>query len=89
MQQEYYNHYYPLSALALSNLGYDTFMDGDLSVFSKKAIILTSDPILETNEMRGNRGNQNDKFVTEQEFDRYLEFAKLGGTLIVMNPDAG
>ena len=89
MRQEYYNHYYPLSALALSNLGYDTFIDGDLSVFSKKAIILTSDPILETNETRGNRGNQKDKFVTEQEFDRFIEFAELGGTLIVVESRSG
>ena len=87
MQQEYYHHYYPLSALALAKLGYDTFMDGDLSILSKKIIILTSDPILETNETRGKQGNQRENFVTEDEFDRYLKFAKLGGTLIVMNPD--
>ena len=62
-------------------------MDGDLSIFSKKTIILTSDPILETNETRGKQGNQKENFVTEDEFDRYLKFAKLGGTLIVMNPD--
>jgi hypothetical protein len=87
MQREYYHHYYPLSALALAKLGYDTFMDGDLSILSKKLIILTSDPILETNETRGKQGNQRENFVTEDEFDRYLNFARLGGTLIVMNPD--
>jgi hypothetical protein len=89
LRERYYHHYYPLSALALSKLGYNTFMDGDLSVFSKKNIILTSDPILDTKETRGKQENQIEKFVTEQEFNRYLEFAKLGGTLIVIDPDGG
>lgn len=89
LRERYYHHYYPLSALALSKLGYNTFMDGDLSVFSKKIIILTSDPILETKGTRGKQENQKEKFVTEHEFNRYLEFAKLGGTLIVIDPDGG
>ena len=34
-----YQHYYPLSALALSNSGYETFVDGDFSSLSKKSTI--------------------------------------------------
>lgn len=86
MQETYYHHYYPLSALALSKLKFDTFMDGDLSVFSKKIIVLTSDPTLEIKEMRGTEENQKGKLMSEREFNRYLEFAKSGGTLIVIDP---
>ncbi len=39
-----HSHYYPLSALALSATGYDTFVEGDFSALSKKIVILTRDP---------------------------------------------
>jgi len=39
-----FQHFYPLSALALSNLTYDTFLDSDFSAYSKKNVILTHDP---------------------------------------------
>jgi hypothetical protein len=41
----YPQHYYPLTALALADFNYDVFTEGDLSVFSKKNVILTFDPI--------------------------------------------
>jgi hypothetical protein len=37
---KYYNHYYPLSLLALSNNSYELFRDDDLSVFAKQAILV-------------------------------------------------
>jgi hypothetical protein len=38
--RSYFEHYYPLNMLALSKLNYDTLLEGDLSVFSKKIIVL-------------------------------------------------
>jgi hypothetical protein len=70
-KETYYRHYYPLSALALSNSGYETFVDGDFSSLSKKTTILTWDP------MENSRDNYN----------KYLEFVKKGGTLVVINTD--
>ena len=40
----YFQHYYPLNMLALTGIGYNTFIEGDLSAFSKKYVILTYDP---------------------------------------------
>jgi hypothetical protein len=40
-----YDYYYSLSVLALSNTKYDIFADNDFSAFSKKNIVLTSDPV--------------------------------------------
>ena len=45
-----YNHV--LNALALSNTGYDTFLDNDLSAFSKNILFLASDPIDKNNLTR-------------------------------------
>ena len=36
----HFEHYYPLNMLALSKLNYETFIEGDPSVFSKKIIVL-------------------------------------------------
>ena len=38
-----FHHFYPLSALALTNLPYDTFLNSDFSAYSKKYVILTDD----------------------------------------------
>ena len=65
----YYDNYYPLNALALSNTGYDTFRDGDYSAFSKRNVILTFDP------------------TEKDDVNRYLEYVKGGGNLIVLNSD--
>jgi hypothetical protein len=40
-----YDYYYSLSGLALSKIGYDIFAEHDFSAFSKKNIVLTSDPV--------------------------------------------
>jgi hypothetical protein len=42
-QKIYYQHYYPLSSLALSETKYDSFIDGDLSAFSKKYVVIPFD----------------------------------------------
>ena len=39
-----YSQYYPVSALALSKIKYETFLDDDPSFFSKSNIVLTFDP---------------------------------------------
>src|SRR5439155_10845449 len=39
-----YSQYYPVSALALSKIKYETFLDDDPSFFSKNNIVLTFDP---------------------------------------------
>ena len=67
--QMYLNYYYPLSALALSDIPYDTAVLGDQSVFSKKNVILTG------GSLKGN------------DINTYLEFAKRGGNLFIINPD--
>ena len=36
----HFEHYYPLNMLALSKSNYETFIEGDPSVFSKKIIVL-------------------------------------------------
>jgi hypothetical protein len=40
----YYHLYYPINELALSKAAYNTFIDGDKSVFSHKIIMLPWDP---------------------------------------------
>jgi hypothetical protein len=40
-QTKYYNYYYPLSLLALSNSSYDVFSSSDSSVFSKDVIFVS------------------------------------------------
>ena len=63
------DYYYPLSSLALSRSGYDVFLDDDYSVFSKKVIIIPSDPTYWDNTT----------------FNKYIEYAHAGGTLVVIN----
>ena len=64
-----YAYYYPLSSLGLSTRGYGIFADDDYSVLSKDNIIIPFDPVVWN-------GTQ---------FTNYLDYAKSGGTLIVMN----
>ena len=84
--------YYPVSALSLSKLRYETFMDGDLSVFSKKNIVLTSDPKLELQEGTKseieNNTHQFEEKISKEKFYMYLDFVGSGGTVIVLNADS-
>jgi len=64
-----YTYYYPLSSLALSTRGYGIFADDDYSVLSKDNIIIPFDPVA----------------WNDTQFTNYLNYARYGGTLIVMN----
>lgn len=66
-----YDYYYPLSSLALSGIGYEAFVQDDFSVLAKKAIIMPFDHVN----------------LNESVFKKYIEYARSGGTLIVMNPE--
>lgn len=90
--REISNHlYYPVSALSLSKLRYETFMDGDLSVFSKNNVMLTSDPKLELEAGIKNETEKNEyqleERISKEKFDMYLDFVGSGGTIIVLSPD--
>jgi hypothetical protein len=71
-QKIYYQDYYPLNTLALSKIKYDTYMDGDLSAFSNKYVILPFDKAP----------------YQKNEAIKYLEFVNNGGNLIVINSDS-
>ncbi len=68
---KYDKYYYPLSALALSKENYGTYMDGDLSAFSNKIIVLTFDPV-----------DLNDTL-----FNHYMEYVNEGGRLIILSSE--
>ena len=70
-QKMSYDHYYPLSTLALSKIKYDTYLDGDLAAFSKRYVVIPFDKVPDR----------------DNEAINYLEFASKGGNLIVINPD--
>jgi hypothetical protein len=85
-QKVYKNHYYPLTMLALSGIKkYDTFMEGDLSAFSRKSVILPL-PMGPSSfdEYYSNKDNTED-WSHQQHIGKYLGFAKEGGTLVIMD----
>ena len=65
-----YSYYYPLTSLALSGIKYDSYLEGDNSVFSNPVVILPFD-----------NTNLNNELV-----DAALNYTKSGGTLVVINP---
>jgi hypothetical protein len=68
-QKIYYQHYYPLNSLALSETKYEAYMDGDLSAFSKKYVVVPFDK----------------EPYQKNEASKYLEYVSKGGNLIVIN----
>jgi hypothetical protein len=95
-----FHHYYPLNILATSKWGYDTFMEGDPSVFSKEVVVLdinsflpsysvtstASSANLSSNIEDRKKDNQtNSKSRNSTSADRYLEYANKGGTLVITN----
>ena len=70
-KNNFIDFYYPLSVLALSKNQYDLYTDNDFSPLSKKRILLTFDPLTQS----------------EFNYDRYLQYAKNGGMLIVLDSD--
>jgi hypothetical protein len=66
------NHYFLISGLAFSKQRFDTFLNNDYSIFSKRGIILPFDSISSDNGTL--------------DFDKYIDYVNSGGTLmIVMN----
>jgi hypothetical protein len=95
-----FHHYYPLNILATSKLGYDTFMEGDPSVFSKEVVVLDINSFLPSYSVASTasganlsskiedikKDNQtNSKSHNSTSADGYLEYAKNGGTLVITN----
>jgi hypothetical protein len=70
-QKIYYQDYYPHNILALSKIKYDAYIDGDLSAFSNKYVVLPFDKAP----------------YQKNEAIKYLEFVNNGGNLIVINSD--
>lgn len=70
-KSNYYHNYYPLSALALSGSKYNSFKEDDYSSLSMNTLILPFDP----------------QSWDETKFNRYLDYAREGGTLVVINSD--
>jgi hypothetical protein len=68
-QKIYYQHYYPISSLALSENKYDAYLEGDLSAFSKKYVVIPIDK----------------EPYQKDETSKYLEYVTKGGNLIVIN----
>ena len=75
--------------LALSNASYDTFVEGDLSAFSKKYVVLPFDPPI-TGPI--NDTSLEHPYNTNYKYDNslvkyYLEYVKSGGNLIIMDSE--
>jgi hypothetical protein len=68
---KYDNYYYPLSSVALSGSRYNVFAEDDYSVLSNNIIVLPLDP----------------HYWNDTTFNRYLNYVKAGGTLVVINSD--
>jgi hypothetical protein len=83
-EETYYQHYYPLNMLALSNLDYNTYIEGDLSAFSKKYVMLTYDPFNDSDLSLSSSVESN---YTGEEVDNsiYFDYVRNGGNLIVID----
>lgn len=66
-----YEKYYPVSSLALSKYTYGTFTEDDSSSLGTNIVILTFDP----------------QYFDDTKFRTYLDYARSGGTLVVINSD--
>jgi hypothetical protein len=64
-------YFYPLSSVALSGSRYNVFAEDDYSVLSNSIIVLPFDP----------------HYWNDPTFNRYLNYVKAGGTLVVINSD--
>jgi hypothetical protein len=73
-KQQIDQYYYPLTALALSGIKYDTFVPNDGSLFSKNNIILTTKVI-------------DDYYSDSDNISMLLDYAKDGGKLIIISTD--
>jgi hypothetical protein len=75
-----YEYFYPLTALALSGMEYDTFLPNDYSFFSRDNIIVTSKVI---NDYYGDDVKLNES----ANITRLLDYVKKGGKLTILCTD--
>jgi hypothetical protein len=88
-EKKYERHYYPLSMLALSNANYDSFVEGDLSAFSKKYVILPFDPTITgfVNDTSLQHHYDTSYKYNNNHIKYYLEYIRNGGNLIVLDSE--
>jgi hypothetical protein len=80
-EDTYYQHYYPLSMLALSKIAYNTYIEGDLSAFSKEYVIIPFDP-----PSRDSKLSSASSLGSDSANDSiYLDYVRNGGNLIVID----
>jgi hypothetical protein len=82
----YYQHYYPLSMLALQGTGYETYIEGDLSAFSKNYVILTFDPAFHDSNLSMPSSASNFRGV-DIDNSIYFDYVRNGGNLILIDSD--
>ena len=80
-KQQNYEYYYPLTTLALSGIGYDTFLPNDYSIFSKDNIVLTTRAFDDYYENNG-------KVNKNANIDKFLDYVKKGGKLTVISTES-
>ncbi len=83
----YYQHYYPLNMLALAGIGYNTYIEGDLSAFSKKYVILTYDPPFNDSNLSMSLLEGSNFTGVEVDNNIYFDYVRNGGNLILIDSD--
>ena len=75
--------------LALSNANYDSFVEGDLSAFSKKYVLLPFDPTItdSVNDTSSNHPSATNDKYNDNLVKYYLEYVRNGGNLILLDPE--
>ena len=94
-KQEVYNHYYPVSLLALSDTKYETFAYGDYSALSKKYVILPFDPLSVSPSPSLSSSSSSSPQIYSHPYSedqngpisKYLEYANSGGNLVIIHSD--
>jgi len=83
-EQTYFQHFYPLNMLALSKIEYNTYIEGDLSAFSKKYVIVPFDPFdNDSNQSLSSPAGSN--YTREVDSSIYFDYVRNGGKLIVID----
>jgi hypothetical protein len=84
-EETYYQHYYPLSMLALSKVDYNTFIEGDFSAFSKKYVIVPFDPPITNSKLSSYPSVESASSGENLDESIYLDYVRSGGNLIVID----
>jgi hypothetical protein len=88
-EETYSQHYYPLSMLALRDLAYNTYVEGDLSAFSKKYVILTYDPPIRNAKLPTSLSEESNYTSVGFNSHIYLDYVRDGGNLIIIDSNYG